>query len=147
MTVLRIEGDPATWVLGANSPAEVLQQDLISQSGPVTVEVVSPLVGRLVLSTQSVAHVALLTPGAGWIPGGAIQPRALLYVPSPAGPTLDSPGYTLPASLDLAALEIDILAAMTDGTTIAVEVSDGIFSGPLLLNGAVLPFAVICPAV
>jgi len=156
MIVLRVEGDPATWILGASSPASVLQRDLINQDGPVTVDVDAPLKGRLVLSTRSLAHVAVLTPPAGWtsggfipagwIPGGGIQPRGLLYVPSTTGPVPDNPGYTLPPFFDVAALESDIVTAMTDGTTIAVEVTEGIFSGSLLLNGAALPFVVISPA-
>ncbi len=145
MSLIRIEGDPATWALGAGAPAQEILQALIGQSAPVTVDVEAPLKGRLVLSTRSVASVTLLAAPVGWIPGGMIQPRALLYVPSPGGPAAESHGYTLAPSLDLAALESDLVTAMTDGTTIAVEVTDGIFSGTLVLNGGMLSFAVICP--
>jgi hypothetical protein len=143
-SILQIEGDPARWVLGANSPADVVQQALTSQDGPVTVNVDAPLKGRLILSTQSAASVAVLTPTVGWIPGGAIESRAAVYVPTPTGPASPDPGYTLQASADLAALENDIVAAMTDGTTIAIPVTDGIFSGPLMLNASALPFVVLC---
>ena len=125
MSILQIEGEPARWALGANSPADVIQQALISQDGPITVNVEAPLKGRLILSTQSVTSVAVLTPPVGWIPGGAILSRAALYVPSPAGPTDTSHGYTLQASADLVALESDIVTAMADGTTIATAPNQG----------------------
>jgi hypothetical protein len=146
MSILLIEGDPATWTLGANSPADVIQQALISQDGPITVNVETPLKGRLILSTQSATSVAvLMPPPAGWIPGGAVLSRATLYVPTPTGPTDTSHGYTLQASADLAALESDIVTAIEDGTTIAVPVADDVFSGILLLNGSTLSFVVLCP--
>lgn len=144
-SVLRIEGDPAAWAVGANSPPDMITQALISQNGPLTVDVEAPLKGRLILSTRSVASVTVLTPPAGWLPGGAIQPRATLYVPSPTGPATDSHGYTLAASADLAALESEIVAAMTNGTTIAISVADEASMGSLLLNGSTVPFVVLCP--
>ena len=144
MSILLIAGDPAQWALGADSPASAIEQALLRQDGTVTVNVVAPLKGRLILSTRSVASVAVLTTPLGWIPGGAIGPRAALYVPSPAGPTEARHGYTLDASADLAALESEIVTAMTHGTTIAVPVAIGDFHGPLLLNGRTLPFAVLC---
>jgi hypothetical protein len=143
-SVLQIEGDPASWALDANSPADVIQQALISRGGPITVNVAAPLKGRLILSTRSVTSVAVLTAPAGWIPGGAIQLRATLYVPSPTGPTTASHGYTLQPSADLASLESDIVTALTDGTTIAIPVADGEFAGSLLLNGGTIPFVVLC---
>jgi hypothetical protein len=165
---LRIAGDPNLWVLGADAQADAIQQDLINQDNPVTLDVDWPLKGRLVLSPLAVTSVAVLTPPVGWIPGGdvaspsgwipgghmpppggppsnAIQNSALLYVPSLTGPVPDDLGYTLPESTDLTELENEIVAAMTDGTTIAIEVTLGAWGGPLLLNGAALPFAVICP--
>lgn len=144
-SVLRIQGDPTGWAVDANSPAHVIQQALVSQHGPVTVNVEAPLKGRLILSTRSVASVAVLMPPAGWLPGGAIQPRATLYVPSPAGPTTQNHGYTLQASADLATLERDIVAAMTDGAAIEVPVADQASMGSLVLNGRTLPFVVLCP--
>jgi hypothetical protein len=144
-SVLRIQGDPASWAVGANSPADMIRQALISQGGPITVNVEAPLKGRLILSTRSVASVALLMPPTGWLPGGAIQPRATLYVPSPVGPSTDRHGYTLQASADLAALESGIVTAMTDGTTIEIPVADQASMGSLLLNGGTVPFVVLCP--
>jgi hypothetical protein len=143
MTVLQIDGDPTTWALGDGVPADAIQQALTDQAGAIVVPVLAPLAGQLVLSTQA-ATVAILRPPIGWIPGGAIEARGVLYVPSPAGPTAANPGYTLQESVDYAALEAGLAAAMTDGTTIAVQVTQGIYGGPLLLNGSTLPFAIIC---
>ena len=83
----------------------------------------APLKGQLVLSALAAASVAILNAPTGWIPGGAIESRGgLLYVPSAVqAPTATSAGYALPASLDLAGLEADIVAAMTDGITISVD--------------------------
>lgn len=144
-SVLRIQGDPTGWAVDANSPAQMIKQALISQHGPVAVNVEAPLKGRLILSTRSAASVAVLVPPAGWLPGGAIQPRATLYVPSPAGPTTQNHGYTLQASANLATLERDIVTAMTDGAAIEVPVADQASMGTLVLNGRTLAFVVLCP--
>ena len=145
-SVLQIEGDPATWALGANSPIDVIQQALTGQADPITVNVIAPLKGRLILSTRSVTSVAVLTAPVGWIPGGAIEVRATLYVPSPTGPTAERHGYTLQPSADLTSLESDIVTAMADSATIAIPVADSTFTGSLLLNGGTLPFVVLCPS-
>jgi hypothetical protein len=48
----------------------------------------------------------------------------------------------LPAGTNLAELQAQIAAAMTQQTTCTVQTGDGV----LLLNGATLPFVVIFPA-
>ena len=60
-------------------------------------------------------------------------------------PTADAPGYALAQSADLGALEQDIVAAMRQGTFITVEIADGSQNGVLVVNGAALPLAVLCP--
>lgn len=142
---LRIAGDPVLWALGADAQIDAIQQDLINQDSPVALDVDAPFKGRLVLSPLAFTAAAVLRPPVGWIPGGAIQDSALLYVPSPAGPVSDDHGYTLSESTNLTELENEIVTAMTDGTTISIEVAWGAWGGSLLLNGAALPFAVICP--
>jgi hypothetical protein len=144
--IMRIEGDPAIWVLDNVQIEEVARE--LGQSGrPVALDVVAPLKGRLVLSAKSVGSVALLGPpsGVGWTPGGIILPRAHLYVPSATGPTAQEPGYALAQSADLHKLEHDIVTAMRGGTMVTVGVSDGLEDGVLVLNGAALPLAVLCP--
>jgi hypothetical protein len=144
-TVLRIEGDPASWIL-YDATIEAVAQTLTQSGDPIVLPVVAPLQGRLVLSPRCAGSVALLAPtGVGWVPGHFVMPASLLYVPSATGPTQDSPGYSLTQSVDLDALEQEIMAAMNDGTVITVEVSDGTASGLLVLNGAALPLVVLCP--
>jgi len=70
-------------------------------------------------------------------------PRSpVLYLPSPTSPAQDSPGYPLDPSTDLAALEQDIITAMSERTILSVQVA-GIPGGVVLLNGAALDFAVL----
>ena len=144
--ILRIDGDQASWILD-NAQIETVARELGQSGRPVILEVVAPLQGRLVLSAKSAGSVALLGPpgGAGWTPGGIFLPRAHLYVPSAAGPTNEAPGYVLAQSADLGKLERDIVAAMRHGTFLTVEIADGIQDGLLVLNGAALPLAVLCP--
>ena len=54
--------------------------------------------------------------------------------------------YLLPMSTDLAALEAEITAAMTGGTLVTVDFTGPADPGVVLLNGAALPFVVLCPA-
>jgi hypothetical protein len=144
--VLRIDGDQASWILD-NARIEAVTQELGQSGRPVILDVISPLRGRLVLSAKSAGSVALLGPpgGAGWTPGGISLPRSHLYVSSAAGPTDDAPGYALAQSTDRGKLEHDIVAAMRHGTFLIVGIADGIQDGLLVLNGAALSHAVICP--
>jgi hypothetical protein len=144
--VLRLEGDPASWIL-YDATIEALARRLNESGDPVALQVVDPLQGRLVLSPRCAGSVALLAPpgGVGWVPGHIMLPAAHLYVASVTGPTQDFPGYALASSVDLDGLERKIMAAMDEGTVITVEVSDGTESGVLMLNGAALPLVVLCP--
>ena len=146
MSIIRIASDPTSWALDDDVPIQTIKQDLMTCTDPLALDVIAPLKGRLLLSTRSASSAAVLTPPTGWIPGGLIEPYPLLYLPTAAGPIAASHGYALSRSLDLAALESDILSAMTQGTTTAVGVIDGIFGGSLVLNGSTLPFAVLCPS-
>jgi hypothetical protein len=145
-SILRIEGDPVSWIV-PDAEIEGVAQQLAQSGGPVTLQVVAPLRGRLVLSAQSAGSVALLAQPkvVGWIPSYFRVASAHLYVPSATGPTVDFPGYSLAQSADLDTLQQDVVAAMSDGSSIRVQVSDGIESGVLVLNGAALSFAVFCP--
>jgi hypothetical protein len=80
----------------------------------------------------------------GTRPNGVWNPEPVLYVPSPIGPDVHSnpPNfYTLPSAVDLAALEAEIIAAMTGGTFLPVKVTGGV----VVINGAAVPFALLCP--
>ena len=123
--ILRIEGDPAAWILEA-SGYRAVAQDLSQASRPVVLPVVAPLQGRLVLSPRCAGSIAVLGPpggACGGSPATSSCPTALLYVPSVA--SRDAfPGYALARNTDLGALEQEIVAAMSQGSVLTVEVSD-----------------------
>jgi hypothetical protein len=66
-----------------------------------------------------------------------------MYLPSVTGATQESPGHALDPGTDLAALEQNIVAAMTGGTHITVQISTLSSGGFLVLNGAALDFVVL----
>jgi hypothetical protein len=137
---LRIDADPTSWEL-----TEGVEQAPTS-GAPVVLLVSHPLVGSLVLSPRSVGSAVFFEnfPSHGTRPNGILIPERVLYVPSPIGPDVHSnpPNfYTLPSAVDLAALQADIIAAMTDCTFLTVNVTQGV----VVINGAAAPFAVVCP--
>jgi hypothetical protein len=158
--ILKIGADPTRWLtVGASFGALAAE---LNQSSPVTVAVAGPLVGTMVLSTPRAGTVALVAPnpGEGSHPSDnppPIQPHLLvslqvlqgpsLYLPTVAGATQIA-GYALPSGTDLAQLEQGIITAMTDGSTLTVPLgmTVGAPGGTVLLSGASLAFAVICPA-
>lgn len=143
-TFVRIGTDPTAWVLENTDPNTVAAQ-LSQATGPVVLPVVSPLQGNLVVSPSAVATISVQSPppAHNWRPSHIALPRsAVLYLPSLTSPTQDSPGYPLDPSTDLAAQEQDIIAAMSGGTLLSIQVSD-IQGGVVLLNGAVLDFVVL----
>jgi hypothetical protein len=73
-------------------------------------------------------------------------PPPLLYVPTVTGATQEAPGYALDHGTDLGALEQSIVAAMHGGAQLLVRAAVGESSGLLVLSGAALAFAVLCPA-
>jgi hypothetical protein len=80
---------------------------------------------------------------------GVLCPARIGWPPragrTPGGFADGSRGHALPSGTDLAALEREITAAMGDGTRMTVDVG-GPEAVVLVLNGATLPFAVLCPA-
>ncbi len=146
---LRIEGDPTTWVLSE----PVAEPATLTGSGePFRIPVAAPLSGTLLLSRRAAASAVLYSPAdvGGAIPSGARLVTAVLYLPSVTGAASPAaaapPWYPLPPSADLAALETEIMGAMSQGTFSTVEFSSVASSGVLVLNGATLPFVVLCPA-
>lgn len=144
---LTIGTDPTLWWL-ENLDYGVVAAEL-SQDGPVVLDVAHPLRGRLVLCVPCAPSVTLFRPPVtvGTHPTDiAKPPPPLLYLPTVTGATQDEPGYALDLGTDLGALEQGIVAAMRDGSRLPVHATDGLTSGLLVLNGATLAFAVICPA-
>jgi len=145
---LQIGVDPITWYLH-EADFEALSAQLSQGAGPVAVPVFGPLTGRLVLSPRSAGSIFLGPPGAGHgtHPSDVRYPGApsLLYVPNAIAPSTSAPGYWLSPDADLASLEQDIMTAMIEGTVLSVPVN--IVGGPavIVLSGASLSYAVLCP--
>jgi hypothetical protein len=139
MSILHIEGDPTAWGL-----ADVGPQNPNWGSDPVALAIIGPLTGTLLLAPAHVSGFALVPPplGDGWIPGiKAVSPY--LYLPDPKGVSSDSPGYWLaPPDTNLDTLQQDIMNAMLDGSSLAVNIT-AVSSGVVVLNGAQLPFVVL----
>lgn len=137
---LRIDTDPTTWEL-----SKAVEQ-VPTSGAPVVLPVSHPLMGNLVLSPRSVGSAVFLQlpPDThGTRPNGVLLPKPALYLPSPIGVDVHiSPPnyYTLAGPLDLAALQADIIAAIDGGTFLTVKVT----LGEVVINGAELPFAVLC---
>jgi hypothetical protein len=141
---LRIGTDPTAWVLESTDPETVAAQ-LSQATGPVVLPVLGPLQGDLVVSPSAAASISVARPSPvhNWHPSHIALPRwPVLYLPSPTGPTHDAPGYPLDPNTDLAAQEQDIIAAMSGRTFLSIQIAD-IQGGVVLLNGAVLDFAVL----
>jgi hypothetical protein len=145
---LRIQGDPNIWELG-----EPVDEASLTSGKPIQVTTLAPLAGTLVLAARAAASVVLFNPPpVGVIPSDAKLPTPFLYLPAATKINPDPPpGYPLTAETDLAALAVDIATAMSEGTFYAVGFAGGVqygapYNGVLLLNGATLPFVVICQA-
>jgi hypothetical protein len=146
---IRIEGDPTSWTLAR--PVDARQ---VAASGePVVLAVSEPLAGRLLLSPRSAGSVVFFQPAMdprhGVVPNGVRLPEQCLYVPSTTGPDPHSnPAryYVLPTGTDLAGLEREIKTAMSRGTAVSVDFTGPDQPGVIVLNVAVLPFAVLCSA-
>lgn len=145
--ILRIEGDPTSWIL--STPIEAGQ--VTASSGPVTLQVSEPFAGRLLLSPRSVGSAVFISHlvDRGHLPNGVMLPEPCLYVPSTTGPDPHSNPpryYLLPPSVDLAAVEAEITAAMSGGIFVTVDVTGPADPGVVVLNGGALSFVVLCPA-
>ena len=149
LRILRIEGDPTSWIL--REPIEA--ERVTASSSPVTLNVAEPLAGRLLLSPGSVRSAVFISQltDRGHAPNGVILPESssCLYVPSTTGPdphSNPSRYYLLPTDTSLAALEREIKTAMSRGTTVSVDFTGPDQPGVIVLNGGTLSFVVLCPA-
>lgn len=150
-TILIIDGDPTNWYLkdeGGTLAAAITKQLSEPDPPPVQVPVIYPLGGQLMLSPRAAGNVAILEvqPTVSWIPSDLKAPTAILYVASATGPTHQFPGYELPDTTNVDALRQEIVAAMADGGSVSTPASTVKGSGVVMLDCAVLSFAVICPA-
>jgi hypothetical protein len=141
---LQIGTDPTAWVV-QYPDGDALAQELSQATAPMVLPVVAPLQGRLVLSPHA-ATVSLLRPppNVGAHPTGVIAPAGpVVYLPAGTVASEDAPGHLLDPGTDLATLEQDIVAAMTSGSRLTLQINALSGGGILVLNGAVLDFAVI----
>ena len=132
------------------SPVRFNARQVAASGDPVVLAVSEPLAGRLLLSPRSAGSLVFFQPAMdphhGVVPNGVRLPGQCLYVPSTTGPDPHSnPAryYLLPSGTDLAALEREIKAAMSRGTTVSVDFAGPDEPGVVVLNGAALPFAVL----
>jgi hypothetical protein len=59
--------------------------------------------------------------------------------------TAADPGLSLDTGTDVAALEQKIVAAMSTSGSLSASLWQGMFRGEVVLHGATLPYAVLCP--
>jgi hypothetical protein len=132
---LQIAGDPTKW--WPDQPFSASQ--LTGQ--PVSVQIVSPVYGYLVISPRA-AGVAVFE--LDQAPPGILDIQAAgIYVPSAAGLAVGHAGYQLPVAADLGNLAGQIAASMQNSGSQAVALGGTASGGTLVLNGATLPFAVV----
>jgi hypothetical protein len=148
--ILQIGADPVSWYLH-DADYEALAAQLSQAAGPVTVPVFGPLSGRMVLNTRAAGNVALGPPGLdihGTHPSDGRVPGTppLLYVPTVSPPGPSPAGYRLPPDTDLAGLEQQIVAAMTQSSFLSVPLSIQSELAVVVLSGASLSYCVLCPA-
>ncbi len=146
---LQIGIDPSVWTFDPSAYDEVATA--LEHPAPITIQVTSPMQGTLILNPRAAGTVELSLPISprGWNPsGGGVGTAPLLYVPSVTGPTRSNPGYLLSTSYEMALLQRDIEAAMSGGTLLSLQLEAGApDKGVVVLNGAILPFAVLTRAV
>jgi len=132
---IQIAGDLTKWWPGESFSASQLTGQ------PVSVQIVSPVNGYLVISPRA-AGVAVFE--TDQVPPELLDIQAAgIYVPSAAGLAVGHAGYQLPASADLGDLAGQITTLMSNSGSQAVTLGGTASGGTLVLNGATLPFAVV----
>jgi hypothetical protein len=135
-TILCLEGDPTQWYIQGNSPT---LSELTGSGKVLAVPVIHPVQGTLLLSASAFGSFALIDPpGEEGMPSDIHVPAAQVYVPTVAGITVTHSGYRL--SENPAEAGNRISNAMKTGEVISIAVS----TGQVFLNGARVPFVVIC---
>jgi hypothetical protein len=143
---LSIEGDGAVWALEKPIDGKRISESVTA----LALTVANPIKGTLLLSARAGSVELFPDPGgpmqpAGWIPSDKTLPYPCLYLPSVSIPDGGPVLYGL-SEAGVAELQDQLIAAMTEGKKITVPFSWGADSGEMVLNGAVLPFAVIAYA-
>jgi hypothetical protein len=133
---VQIEGDPTQWWLDPGQSVDVSQ--LTNQV--LKIKITAPLAGTLLISPKAGSIAVFENPPGAAKPVPHLQPT--VYVPTPTGPSFDSPGFDLPSSVDLSDLASQVATAMSKGSSQKVPLG-GPESATLVLNGASLPFVVL----
>lgn len=138
-SILYIEGNPTPWGLRDVRPENP------GWTGPVSLPITVPVVGTLVLSPARVGGLALVDPDwhNGWVPMTVAAPQ--LYIPSGTALTSALLYPLAPPDDDTESLTEKLLGAMRTGSTITIALAL-VGGGVVVVNGAVLPFAVVAPA-
>ncbi len=144
---LNIGSDPTSWIL--DNSKEDVTYDLVKRklhaAQPFALPVAEPLEGELALSPRA-GNVSLISfpRGHNWNPSD-VPTSPFLYIATAVGPAADQENcYVLAHDADVEELQRRILKAMADPDVVTVEVTAGGGSGVLVLNGATLPFVVLC---
>lgn len=132
---LQIAGDPTRWWPGQPFHASQLTGQ------PVSVQIVSPVTGYLVISPRASGVAVFELNHAAPDPLDIHVPG--IYMPTAAGLAVGHAGYQLPDSADLADLAGQLTALMLDARSQAVTLGGDASGGTLVLNGATLSFAVV----
>jgi hypothetical protein len=132
---IQIGDDPTIWWL-----AQQIQPSQLTQ--PLGVLTWYPIRGTLVLSPKA-AHVAIFAPPPVLVPPPLSGPGSL-YLPTATGPSAGHIGYELAGNVDPAVLANQIQALMRNGQRQTITLGGA--GGTLVLNGAMLSFAVTSPA-
>jgi hypothetical protein len=150
--VMHIGSDPASWIV-PDRDYEGLAAQLREATAPVVVQVVDPLAGQLVLSPRAAGSVVILQPPPGgdwnpsdWNPSRGPRPSApIVYLASPSGPGTGS-RYAVSADVDADTVVHNIKTAMSGEATrtLTLPVYGPAGTGLMVIDGATLPFAVVC---
>jgi len=142
---LRVPGDSNEWLVKADDQDTVLNG--LTGHHPVVLDVVQPVVARLVLAPRAAAGALVIPKSAvvDWVPSYIHLPEARLYLPIDGAVTDHAFGYQLPAGTDLQALEQRLVTAARDRDVLREPVGSGSSAGTLVVNGHALVLAAICP--
>jgi hypothetical protein len=139
---IQIQGDPTKWWVDPGQSVNVDQP----ASQTLSVQITAPLKGTLLISPKAASIAVFENPPGADAPNPLPSLGAAIYVPTPTGPSGNSPGYYLPPSVNLSDLSSQIATIMGEGQSQTVALGGISSGGTLVLNGATLSFVVLCGA-
>lgn len=136
---IQIQGDPTKWWVDPRQSVSVDQPT----NQTLSVQITAPLKGTLLISPRAASVAVFENPPGASAPSPLPSLGATIYVPTPTGPSGDSPGYYLPPSVNLSDLASQIASIMGEGQSQTVALGGIASGGTLMLNGATLSFVVL----